>query len=94
MAHLPGVSNNHPDQLGHNNLASLAPAATFLPTSTTMIGCRDHPRARRPVPGQMGQAPELCFSPDALTQNVLLSIEYDVEHRKPGIAQASEYLPR
>jgi hypothetical protein len=29
MAHLPGVGNNHPDQLWHNNLASLAPAATF-----------------------------------------------------------------
>jgi hypothetical protein len=37
ITHLPRVGNNHPDQLWHNNLASLARLPRSMPTSTTMI---------------------------------------------------------
>jgi hypothetical protein len=58
------------------------------------VSCRDHTRARRPIVGQVGQAPGLRFRRvlDALAQYVLIGIEHDVEHREPSFAQASEYL--
>ena len=58
------------------------------------VGCRDHPRARCPVFGQVGQAPGLRFGRvlDALAQYVLIGIEHDVEHPEPSFAQAGEYL--
>jgi hypothetical protein len=58
------------------------------------VSCRDHPRARLPVLGEVSQAPGLCFrgALDALAQYVLIGIENDVEHREPGVAQASEYV--
>lgn len=58
------------------------------------VSCRHHPRARRPVLGQVRQAPGLCFRRvlDALAQYVLIGIEHDVEHWESGVAQASEYL--
>jgi hypothetical protein len=58
------------------------------------VSCRNHPRARLPVLGEVSQAPGLCFrgALDALAQYVLIGIENDVEHREPGVAQASEYV--